>query len=126
METSTYAIIDHCLHQLRFETIASRGCSMTMGAVASAGQDGRSRRGTTIVERPAAPATSHHDYYHHYDTVTTTIIAIIDENGQPPSSRLSSSSSSSSSFSSFHLLHLPDLWHHQPVQHDSGYGFTYA
>ncbi|KAF7407624.1 hypothetical protein HZH68_002414 [Vespula germanica] len=59
-----------------------------MGAVASAGQDGRSRRGTTIVERPAAPATSHHDYYHHYDTVTTTIIAIIDESGQPPSSSM--------------------------------------
>lgn len=49
-----------------------RGCALrALGAGGGAGESratvraGKGKGDTTIVERPAAPATSHHGYYHH-------------------------------------------------------------
>lgn len=67
----------------------------------------REKGDTTIVERPAAPATSHHGYYHR-DTVTHHYQSA---SRRPPSSRVCP------------MVHGLGTVHRQPVHHDSGYGF---
>lgn len=66
----------------------------------------RGKGDTTIVERPAAPATSHHGYYHHAASL-------------PPSLATTTVSPS--------MLMVHELARHrQPVHHDSGYTLFYT